>query len=382
MIANGCIADATDVITAFKNSYQLVAVNTGERAIQTWTYDCNGPSYNPTCIKGCTFCCGSAGNLGVYDMDVTRCCCYGFILCQTNFTDCFGTTGMYCTTTNGTYFGCVYQQCITNAYICVCSAGNLSLFACGTYEGVSSQPNCIYVEQTRRTFTDCYRICFSNCLCVFASCHGGCYSPGYHPARSTISFGSCDLFCQQVCICAGNCNCCFGTACQPDTLFEFRRVPHTDSCYCFLCNSVLQCCIDTLCCPLRISIYAPDASSFGTDLGYAIACMNLKEVSNCYITNRKYIKSNALNFGYAPNYLLVACCRSDSGSDLLRWDLFTPDKACCLAGPFCFGQVVSVGSYGLCCYSIAMYNNCTPNNCDSCPVCLGGYAAQGIYFNG
>lgn len=368
--------------TGIKNLFQLVAVNNGENAINLWAFtNSNASQINFSLIKGAAFICNAAGNKAVTNFGNLCNTTCGYVLCQTNFTDCFANTGCYPTTANGCWFGCFIIAGQGTPYSCVCAAGTLINRASGNYYGSPGGPYDAYVclIDCLRTYADCYRFCFctNNCYCYTAGTCGsflGCMQTMVCVNTSVLA-NICDVVCNS-CHAQVNCTTAF-------VLYELRRVANTNSCYCFLKNSVLQCCLDTTGCPITIITYGSGAAGGGggtTNISY-ISCACFKEYTACYINNRKYLKSQPINFTAAPTYLVLSCCRKDSGTDLMCADLFCCDGVTCL-GSIAYGTVTNVSAYNLCSYVVGIKNNCIPSNCNACPVCAGGYALEGIYYNG
>jgi hypothetical protein len=411
-ICNGCLADATDVMNAYKNTFKLFAITTNQQAIENWTnqnYSTEQANCNTYClIFGLSKMSNQRGT-------VSMLCEQGY--CFTNFSSNFPATGCVNITEgyNCTYGVYTLDRCGLCArptadnnmnywgYWCVCTAGTATLWAArfggqrsgfdmtcsacapdGTItSGCYPGPPCCCYQETRR-WADCYRLCWEGCALRCASaCNRGW--------NFCMGFGSNTFY---------NCT-CSSTACTtlsiPPTLYELKRIPNTLNCYCFYKDGVFQCCIPGYGTNIA-GVCSTWWACIGADSCSGTACsyFNIKCIEICYVNQENITNTFCLPEAY--NYLVFTktqstCCYgciecnkcTYTGTDVIMADLLCCDTTCiCTLTP---NQIVKIDSPQTC-YRLRLYNNTICCNSSSNPISnvnsawLGGFALQGICYNG
>jgi hypothetical protein len=328
MIKNSNLADADEVIALQK--YALISA--GQNFINAMKVA--SPHTDYTFIKGRHFACNQ-GNL---------CFCDKFNFSQLNsrfqvinYCDTFATLGCY---TSLNPMCSIWVYCGNDASTSVIE-GNI-FCSCHCAIGCNSTKRCLY---DTNLYADYYQATY----CLYASASYCCGT--------------------SVATCFGNflIESCGGS---PSSLsckkVEFIKVPGTFSCYCFILNNCLQCCIDV--CMTNYSILARAQ----TNCVNGGSCSFIKFYSpyiSCYTDTKPYIETYDLIYANAPGLVIATGLEKDA-DNLIYANLTCSDGTCLSC--FKLGTVLDLSSYNLCTYKAKIFPPII-NNCD-CGCKMPGFA--------
>jgi hypothetical protein len=366
-VQNGCIIEADELISLQK--YALVSA--GQNFINSMKVA--SPHTDYEFIKGRHFACNQ-GNASIkcsYGLDTS-----GTIdMFQTNFTDCFPTTGCYPTGT-GQYLGCFTGTacCGATYWFCVCTPGTFTNYTRGCVGGYNSATGTSRMCWNLRPYADVYCFVMDHILCQdipTGSCKNDCCitACSYVCVNSNVLFTYCCVFCMTD-----------GKFCNSTgvTCYELRKVPNTYTCYCFLCNNSLVCCLDTNAQQIFFCTINTGANlgGGGAPNGTHWTCLNFTNITQTY-TGKRYILMNVMDLKDVKDFLSLNSVHADGGgevkyelmhSDFCSTGIFlTPDSLCDVTG--CLDCE---------CYQLRIYNNCIANCVDGSPATISAFALTGI----